>query len=269
MNLDDLRTELNARAGEVDPAPQGRMAGIRAKAAARRRRRAGATVAAAVVAVGAIVGVPVLTEPSAGPDSAESAGPFPAEVNGDTRVSYQVGDKGETRVSLTFTPDDTDFQLSVSCRWSGAAARSAHLSVNGAPLSVRCPSDGDAVGGPIAVGADANVDVVREYWRRRDVEPGTPVRITLVAEVDRDDPLRRAVRAARERARSASAARVHADEALANATTLAERRRAKGMVLRTTRTHRQRQRELNAAGEVVERANSSVALGIAVYDMTD
>lgn len=201
MNLDDLRAELDARANDVDTQARGRMAGIRAKAVARRRRRAGATMAAAVVAVAAIVGVPVVNDVSSGPgpaerpDGSDRAAVFPDTLDGDTRVASELGDQGDKKVTLTYTSDDTDLLVDFACRDLARHNRehgtsyTLHVRVTPDPRSVLVGGfySGDycgsapGTGGPYQVGSAASPDEVRERWRKLGFgfRPGDRVRIEL------------------------------------------------------------------------------------------
>ncbi|UYM04446.1 hypothetical protein [Solicola gregarius] len=177
MNLDDLRAELDARANDLDPRSTGRMAGIRAKIAQRRRRKAGATVAASVLAVGAIVGVPVVSHLSTAPEPA-NGGPFPEQVDGDTRIASVIGDEGDSTVTLEFTPDDTDFLLDIDC--DDVDPGVARARVNGRWTSAICGSAASGVSSG-EVGGVISPAKVRRLWERMGVRAGEPVTITVRA----------------------------------------------------------------------------------------
>lgn len=198
MNLDDLRSELRARAGDLDPSASGRMAGIRAKAAQRRRRKATGIVAATVLVVGAGIGVPVVSNLSAGPEPAQlpdRSEPFPEQVDGNTRIAYELGDPRDDKVTLRFTPDDTDLLLDFACdglarhnRENGTSYRLA-VTVSSDPTSgviggsystdYCVPGEG-AGGGPYLLGADVDPDQARARWRQLRLGRGDPVTIKLV-----------------------------------------------------------------------------------------
>ncbi|UPK76569.1 hypothetical protein MU582_08030 [Nocardioidaceae bacterium SCSIO 66511] len=189
MNLDDLRAELDARANDVDPRSTVRMAGIRAKVAQRRRRKAGATVAASVLAVGAIIGVPVVSHLSTAPEPAKG-GHFPEKIDGDSKIAEELGDKGDATVTLEFTPDDTDFLLDIDCDALAPANRSTRalrkaptveVTVNDGILTPPCGKQYNVGVGMGHVGDLATPDRVRNYWEGIGVTSGEKVTVTVRA----------------------------------------------------------------------------------------
>lgn len=192
MNLDDLRAELNARANDADTHPRGRMDGIRAKAAQRRRRKTVAVVAGVVLIVGTVIGVPALSRLLSEPAPVDSPdGPFPEQVNGDTLIAQAMGDKGDRSVTLTFTPDDTDFLLDFDCEGETETLMRAvtRTTVNGKRINPGC---GLALGGPAepvpAVGSGVTRDDAAGYWEARGIGPGERVTVTLTFLNGRDLP---------------------------------------------------------------------------------
>lgn len=202
MNLDDLRAELGAHANNLDTHATGRMAGIRAKIAQRRRRKAGATVAASVLAVGAIIGVPVVNQLSAGPEPAKG-GHFPEKIDGDIKIAEAMGDKGDTTVTLEFTPEDTDFLLKIDCddlapknnsTKALKAAPNVQVSVNDAGVNPACGVFHE-IGVTMGLTGDvATRTQVREFWERGGVTAGEEVTLTLrvnrgLSERPREEPI--------------------------------------------------------------------------------
>ncbi|MDN5856429.1 MAG: hypothetical protein L0K86_27030, partial [Actinomycetia bacterium] len=191
MNLDDLRAELDAHARDIDTYATGRMSGIRAKIAQRRRRKAGATVAASVLAVGAIVGVPVVSQLNAEPQPAQQ-GPFPEKIDGDTKIASTMGDEGDTKVTLEFTPEDTDFLLKIECDALAAKgdtvrarlkAPNLRVMVGGAwvwaPCGQNITPNMTPGSGELFVGGVSSADHIRELWADSGVEAGEPTTIKL------------------------------------------------------------------------------------------
>ena len=198
MNLDDLRAELEAHANEIDPRTPGRLAGIRAKIAQRRRRKAaGTTVAAGVLTVGAIVGVPVVSQLSTGPEPAEGGGGhFPEQIDGDTKITEAVGDFGDKSLTLTFTPEDADFLLDIDCDAlapeNPASGRTPsdpflYVRVNKRLVQPTCGAYGDGAWKG-SVGDVTPREQIGIFWNNGKAFAGRPV--TIVLRVTGERPVR-------------------------------------------------------------------------------
>lgn len=140
MNLDDLRTELDAQASEAGHGGSERLAAVRGKVRSQRRRRAGGVGAVAAVAVAAIIvpqvwGGSTTTAPAPADDrrtprpveTVPDPMDWPAPYAGSRLLAEKSGSRDEIR--LAFTPEDTNLEIGLVCR--GGDALRLHYSING------------------------------------------------------------------------------------------------------------------------------------------
>lgn len=186
MIEDDLRLMFRERADETDVPVPDRMGGIRAKASEQRRRTALVSVTAVVLVVAVLAAVPAVMRLGSSPDPADPAtttAQFPDTVNGDSEIASVVGEAGDKTVTLTFTPDDTDFLLAFKCPGIGAGPGIDEATINGRQVSPGCAGDGflddDTTDRAYHVGSVSSADDIREHWRDLGITAGTPVSITL------------------------------------------------------------------------------------------
>lgn len=197
MRLDELQTELHAqadRAGDSTPAVH-RLEEVQGRVHRIRRRRATTTAVGAVAAVAltALAVVPQLQgersapRPASGPDrTAHAERPNPWKwrqtVAGDTLVLGEVGQRGQSRLTGTFTPADTNMEWRLFCDTGDRPGVSAtHLSmaysVNGNNFgAIGCNENSDAVGATGTYFDDAS-DANRVAWARNGVQSDRPVTV--------------------------------------------------------------------------------------------
>ncbi|MER7073108.1 hypothetical protein [Terrabacter sp. NPDC000476] len=151
MNLSDLRDELATRADDLGPTTDLR-AGVADGVRRTKRRRAVATGSAATLAVAALAvgvltsvgrpappapatppatsaapvtgtdGMPFRTVPDAPGDVVKDGLRLRARVADDALVAGTVGDRGQTRISASWTPTSTHVALTGTCVLPGAPA---------------------------------------------------------------------------------------------------------------------------------------------------
>lgn len=192
MSLDDLREQLRTDAESVTP-PDAvrRVHAVRELNRTRRRRKVAAVVVATVAGVATLVAVPMLRDLAGGPEPVDKpSAPFPEKVDGDTRIASAMGEDGDNSVTLTFTPDDTDFLLDIECDdlapadGSTRALKSAptlRVTVNETSVMPACGKRHDIGSGLGLVGDVATRDQVRSYWEGGGVRAGEQVTVTIHA----------------------------------------------------------------------------------------
>ncbi|MFB6721683.1 hypothetical protein ACFCV3_16020 [Kribbella sp. NPDC056345] len=129
MNLQDLRTELTARAEESAARQPDLLPGIRHKIRrTKQRRTATALASVAAVAILAVAVVPgVITTSTPDPaeekpsDYIENGRTVPGMVGSDKLLKAWIGDKNENKVSFAWTPTTKSINVRGACESEGYA----------------------------------------------------------------------------------------------------------------------------------------------------
>lgn len=212
MNLTDLTTELEERAGQASsdrPGPAtGRLTGVRRRIRERRRRQVTAAVGLVAAGVAAIVLVPnvsglradqnrqpaITDSPNPTPSPTDStaepvSGPlhFPADGVLNSLIGSAVGRPGQAELVLRFTPEDLNLGVTSFCRLVGApppalAEVTSETTVNGHPFTQSdCDDEAEAVGDHSWI-QDEEATVNRSHWAGRGVVVGqeSEIRIRLI-----------------------------------------------------------------------------------------
>jgi len=199
MRLDELRAQLHTQADQAGRTRHDlsahRLEDVQGRVHRIRRRRATATALGAVAAVAliAVAVVPSLQSQRSGPapasgppNTARADRPNPWQwqetTAGDTLVLGEVGQRGQSRLTGTFTPEDTNMEWRLFCDAGDRPGVSAtHLSmaysVNGKSFgAIGCNESSDAVGATGTYFDDAS-DANRAAWARNGVQPDRPVTV--------------------------------------------------------------------------------------------
>ena len=193
MNIDDLRDELNRRAGHVDGTRhQDRLTGVHSKVTAKRRARAAGSLGAAALTVAALVVVPQVAADMVQPDVDDPAAPtspptpsrrtpeplaFPASIDGDTLLDSTMNKPGRNTLTWRVVLDRLDVLASAFCRLPKDSSYDPatrplvglYWAIDGRTLyGSSCSSDrpGEATQGPVP-------------WRDYGVQPGQPFTISM------------------------------------------------------------------------------------------
>ncbi len=129
MNLQDLRSELNARADEAANREPDLLPGVRLKIRrTKQRRTATALASVAAVAAVAVAVVPGVINTST-PDPAEDipqdyikdGQTVPGLINGDKLLKAWIGDRNQNKFSFAWTPTTNKIAIYASCDSAGYA----------------------------------------------------------------------------------------------------------------------------------------------------
>ncbi|MET7277802.1 hypothetical protein ABZS29_06180 [Kribbella sp. NPDC005582] len=127
MNLQDLRTELTARAEEAAERQPDLLPGVRTKIRrTKQRRTATALASVAAIAVLAVAVVPgVLNtstpEPATPPDYVRNGQTVPGMINGDKLLKAWIGDPKQSKFSFSWTPTTNKIAIYAACDSVGYA----------------------------------------------------------------------------------------------------------------------------------------------------
>lgn len=200
MRLDELRTELHTQADRAGDTPAvHRLEEVQGRVHRIRRRRATSTAVGAVAAV-ALVMVAVVPQlqsqrsapaPASAPaKTAHADRPNPWQwqktIAGDTLAMGAVGERGQSTLTRTFTPGDTDLLFREFCnvarRPGAGSGLMMNYSVNGNDVGgTGCVDSSDASGATAGYFKDTAAGN-RKAWADLDVRPGEPVTVRLWVE---------------------------------------------------------------------------------------
>jgi hypothetical protein len=185
MNLQDLRDELATRAASADQHPGDLMPGVQQKIHRTKQRRAFAALGViAVIAAVAASLVPTLrpTPPADNPpeDYTRDGLTVPGTVGSDKLLRAWIGDRGQDRLSFSWTPTTDSIAFHSNCETTGSGMYAVRYRINGWIVGVGgCDTGPGAwtMDGPATVQPDAAL------WLASPV--GKPVQVTAeVFEMD-------------------------------------------------------------------------------------
>ncbi|MFK4082521.1 hypothetical protein ACI2LF_00315 [Kribbella sp. NPDC020789] len=161
MNLQDLRSELNARADEAAAREPDLLPGVRQKIRrTKQRRTASALVSVAAVAALAVAIVPGVVSTST-PDPAESTPAdyvkdgqtIPGMINGDKLLKAWIGDPDQSAFSFGWTPSTNKIAVYAFCDSVGyALPTEVRVTIGGRYLGSSGCGDGTTESGTVPLG---------------------------------------------------------------------------------------------------------------------
>jgi len=202
MNLTDLTDELESRGHDVRPVVSATvLAAVRGRLRARRRRQAGAGVVIAAGCVIAFAAGPILSQLHAerAPSPATTIPTLPTESfgldkerAGDPLVGSVVGEVGQSEVTFTFVPADTNLSVSGFCQLPLAPSGKKELwerpTINGHTIGgSTCSEDADA--SEVSYTPSEQARQNRAEWAKMGVHPGQKSVLKIRLQTDKGKPV--------------------------------------------------------------------------------
>jgi len=159
MNLQDLRTELTARAEETADRQPDLLPGVRTKIRRTKQRRTATALvsvaAIAVLAVAVVRGVlnPSTPEPATPPDYVKDGQTVPGMINGDKLLKAWIGDPQQNKFSFSWTPTTNKIAVYAHCDAVGyAVPTEVRVTIGGRYLGSSVCHDGTTESETVAIG---------------------------------------------------------------------------------------------------------------------
>jgi hypothetical protein len=136
MNLQELRDELTTRAATADERPSDLLPGVKHKIHRTRQRRVatalGAVVALAVVAIGVVPSLRASTPKPAQnppPNYSRDGITVPGTIDSDKLLKAWIGDRGQEKLSFSWTPTTNSVSISATCSGDGNGMKSIRIRI--------------------------------------------------------------------------------------------------------------------------------------------
>ncbi|MEU8225551.1 hypothetical protein [Kribbella sp. NPDC048915] len=190
MNLQDLRDELATRADSVDQHAPDLLPGVRQKIRRTRQRRTFTALGIVAVLAGVVAGLmPALTsttQPADKPpaDYTRDDVTVPGVVGNDRLLKAWIGDRGQDKISFTWTPTTTALTFHGECQTTGSGMYAIRYTINGWYVG---PGSCDAGPSSWTMGTTASVGPDHPLWL--DAPLGKPVQVTAeIVDLDTQRP---------------------------------------------------------------------------------